>query len=239
MGLALLAIVAAVVSYLFLDQPAIRWLLAHHCHWHRQPWADGFRQLGKAYIVLWLMLLWSCLTNRWRPTLVRGDCVDPGFSERLSHQGRDSQEPAVGDSRCCRRIRRGGTEQTHGQSVISIRRRGRGFCGGGRTGRGVRQSDGRLCSSLRPAGIGVLRVTSLTHYPSDVFAGAAIGALAALQAMRTASVSVRRISDWMALRRRPGPESRYWRPFCSWSLRFSMRNPCGLSPESTASPWPG
>src|SRR5512136_2768188 len=62
-------IAATAASYLLIDQPVSAWLLSHPNAWHSNWWVDGFRQLGKADVPIWLMAVWSCFTNKWRPAI--------------------------------------------------------------------------------------------------------------------------------------------------------------------------
>jgi len=182
--LAVLAIAATVISYLFLDQPLMYRLFQGSCDWHRHTWTNGFRQLGKAYLVLWLMLLWSCLSGRWRLTLVTATAmilvsmavcplkavVARSRPRSLLTASAPSGAPQAGD-----RIHR--VSFPSGDTAVAF------------------AAAGVIAASLPVAWtpilllaaslIGLLRVTALVHYPSDVFAGAAIGLLAAWQALRT------------------------------------------------------
>jgi hypothetical protein len=63
-----LGIVATVTTRLMLDEPVRQWLVRHPDEWHSLVWVKAFGQLGKAHVVIWLPLLWSRLTNRWRVT---------------------------------------------------------------------------------------------------------------------------------------------------------------------------
>ncbi len=68
--LILLGMAAAGIGCLLIDHAIIGWLFAHPSTWQDNAWVFAFRQLGKAGTPIWLLLVWSCLTNRWRPTLV-------------------------------------------------------------------------------------------------------------------------------------------------------------------------
>ncbi len=168
----------AVVSYLFFDRWAIAWLQGHpNIMWHRQPWLDGLRQLGKAYIPIWLLLVWTCIANRWRPTVVAWValllvCLTVCPLKVLSHRPRP-QRPDTVSSQLAAKER-----QTSLHTGLS-------FPSGDTASAFAVATVLSLCAAspwalafFSTAGlVGLLRVTALHHYPSDVMAGAAIGVL--------------------------------------------------------------
>ncbi|OHB62951.1 MAG: hypothetical protein A2Y77_18570 [Planctomycetes bacterium RBG_13_62_9] len=178
--------IATLAVYLFLDHVVRGWLLAHPNTWHRRPWVNGFRQLGKANVVIWLLLLWSCITDRWRPTFVTiialilvSLCVCPlkGLVQRrrplmLAAASGSSAPREQGDS-WLRRVSfpSGDTAVAFAVAVVLPFFVGRPW---------------RPILLAVAGGIGLLRVTSSVHYPSDVVAGAVIGVACGLCAMRTA-----------------------------------------------------
>ncbi len=181
--LVLVGIVAIVSSFLFLDQPVREWFQDHPNTWHEYAWVNGFRQLGKAYVVIWLLLLWSCLVDRWRATIVTlialalvGLCVCP--LKAMTHRPRphlyattaeqlspEDQHP-LPEGRAS--FPSGDTAATFAVATI------------------LSVSLGRLWAPLlftAAGGIGLLRITVLAHYPSDVLAGAMIGVLCGVCAL--------------------------------------------------------
>jgi undecaprenyl-diphosphatase len=166
-----------VVSYLFFDQRVIPWLHEHPNMWHHQPWLDGLRQLGKAYIPIWLLLLWTCIADRWRPTVVTWValllvCLTVCPLKVLVHRPRPQRTDTVVSQLAAKERH---TSLHTGLSFPS-----------GDTASAFAIATVLSLSAASPwalaffsvAGlVGLLRVTALHHYPSDVMAGAAIGVL--------------------------------------------------------------
>lgn len=176
-GLLLFGAVATLLIYLLWDESVRQWLLAHPNTWHKRDWVNAFRQLGKAHIPIWLVLLWSCLTNRWRPTVVTlvalllvglSICPLKAVASR-----RRPNDPTLLSGYT--------TVDSHSswQQKVSFP--------SGDTATAFAVATVLACSIRRTwavlflaaaGAIGLLRVTSLAHYPSDVFAGMMIGVLA-------------------------------------------------------------
>jgi undecaprenyl-diphosphatase len=187
MGLILSGAVATFLIYLFLDEPVRQWLLAHPNTWHEHNWVNAFRQLGKAYVLIWLVLLWSCLTNRWRTTaltlmalLLVGLSVGPlkvlASRKRPPHAALVPGCAAAVDAHLSRGQRAsfpsGDTADAFAVAVVLAL--------------AIRRSWAVLF--LAAAGtIGLLRVTAMAHYPSDVFAGMMIGILAGWWSIHSAA----------------------------------------------------
>ncbi len=187
MGLILAGAVSTFLIYLLLDEPVRQWLLAHPNTWHKHNWVNAFRQLGKACVPIWLVLLWSCLTNRWRTTAVTlvalllvGLSVCP---LKVLASRRRPNDPALSAGYAAalgahhswaRRVSfpSGDTADAFAVAVVlalSIRR------------------PWTLLFLAAAGAIGLLRVTSLAHYPSDVFAGMMIGVLAGWWSVHSAA----------------------------------------------------
>ena len=163
--------------YLLWDESVRQWLLAHPLTWHKRDGVNAFRQLGKAYVPIWLVLLWSCLTNRWRPTVVTlvalllvGLSVCPLkvlASRRRPNDPTPLSGYAAGDSHRSweQRVSFPSGDTANAFAVATV----------------LACSTRRAWAALFLAAagaIGLLRVTSMAHYPSDVFAGMIIGVLA-------------------------------------------------------------
>lgn len=178
-GLGLLLCGAGVtfLIYRLWDEPVRLWLMAHPNTWHQQDWVNAFRQLGKACVPIWLVLLWSCLTNRWRPTVLtlaalsfvalsvcplkvlvaRQRPNDPTLAATTSSAS--SAHPAWERNVS---FPSGDTAAVFAVATVLV------FS--------IRRAWSLLFLPVAGA-VGVLRVTSLAHYPSDAFAGMLIGVL--------------------------------------------------------------
>jgi undecaprenyl-diphosphatase len=174
----IILIEATIVSYLFFDQWAIHWLYEHPNSWHHQPWLNGLRQLGKAYVPIWLLLLWSCVTDRWRPTVVTWVALLLVFLtvcplKLLVHRPRPHRTTTV---------------SSQPEAEVSFPSGDTASAFAIATVLSLSAGSGWALAFFSVAGlVGLLRVTALHHYPSDVVAGVAIGVLCgclAVQMMR-------------------------------------------------------
>lgn len=182
--LILLGIVAIGTSYLFLDSIVSRRLFDHPVDWHRNVWVNGFRQLGKAGTPIWLLLAWSGITNRWRPTLALilavilvSVSVSPlkAITRRYrpnmvmtAYESVPSQTPGVPWQK---RV-----SFPSGDTAVAFATAATLSCFVSRLW---------VPALFAAAGaIATLRVTALAHYPSDVLTGALIGVLCGLAAAR-------------------------------------------------------
>jgi undecaprenyl-diphosphatase len=182
--LVVVGIAATAVSYLLFDQMVIQWFLDHPSTWHTNAWVDGFRQLGKAGVPIWLLTVWSCMTNRWRSTIVTvaamilvGASVCP--LKAIVRRSRPDMLPEA-------------SQQLPPQDQTIPWQKRVSFPSGDAAV--VFAAATTLSLSLRrrwilplfaaAGAIGVLRITVLAHYPSDVLAGAMIGVLCGVCAVR-------------------------------------------------------
>ncbi len=180
----LLWILAIGASCLFLDHVVSRWLFDHPVGWHHNVWVNGFRQLGKAGTPIWLLLAWSCITNRWRPTLVLilamilvSASVSPlkAITRRYrpnmvmtAYESVPSQTPGLPWHK---RV-----SFPSGDTAVAFAAAATLSCFLSRLW---------VPALFAAAGaIATLRVTTLAHYPSDVLTGALIGVLCGLAAAR-------------------------------------------------------
>ncbi len=178
-----------------MDQPVQDWLRLHPNSWHRQSWLNGFRQLGKAYVVIWLLLLWSCLVDRWRITITTLValllvCLSVCPIKALVRRQRPYKLAAVSAPM---------PKEDEGRFQSA-----RLSFPSGDTAAAFAAAT-VLASSLRrrwapalfagAAVIGVLRITAMAHYPSDVSAGMSIGLLAGL----AGAAIVKHQPDWWSL----------------------------------------
>jgi len=182
--LVLTGIAAAVASYLFLDQAVSGWFISHPSTWHTNVWVDAFRQLGKAGVPLWLLAVWSCMTDRWRPMAVTiaamilvGASVTP--LKAIVRRSRPNMLPAASQQL---------TPQDQAipwQKKVSFPSGDTAVAFAAATALSLSLRRRWMLPLFTAAGaIGVLRVTALAHYPSDVLAGAMIGVLCGVCSVR-------------------------------------------------------
>ncbi len=182
-----LAAVAAAVSFVCVDQPLSRWILEHPFEWQHNHWISGFRQFGKADIPIWLLLLWGCLTNRWRPTvaiLIAMVLVGMSVTPLKLITARERPHAHVVVSRSV------GPQEEDVSTVKKV-----SFPSGDTAvafafATTLSFSCRRLWGPALFLGaglIGVSRVTMSAHYPSDVLAGAIIGVFCGVLAIRATS----------------------------------------------------
>ncbi len=181
------SVAGAILSYFLADERVLAWLLRHPAGWCEEGWVNAFRQMGKAYVLIWLLLLWSCVTDRWRPTItVLIALVLVSLSvcplKMAVHRDRPNRSRLVAAAR--------GTPEPEHTAV-----RGMSFPSGDTAvAFAVAQVLASVSSGVwmpvlfaAAGAIGALRVATLAHYPSDVFVGALIGTLAGFCAVRVAA----------------------------------------------------
>ena len=164
----------AVLCYFFVDTPLFEITRIAPLKRHLNPWQDAFRQLGKTWLVIWLLLLWGWVSNKPRillmgllALLVLAPFIGSlkGFNHRVRPKDgiKAPARAATGDYKLrSSSFPSGDTANCFAVAVILS------SCTGGLW---------PIALFATAAAIGVLRVTALAHYPSDVFAGAAIGIL--------------------------------------------------------------
>jgi undecaprenyl-diphosphatase len=178
----LLLLAAALFCYVSLDGPLLEQLASHPVDWHRIAWVNAFRQLGKALVPLWLVVLWTAVTGRSRPLVLTSVAlivtllmVVPlkGVTRRL----RPSAVLAV---------------RTQGVSPQDLRAAAKASFPSGDAATAFAVATAVACEAgwlawpllyASAAGVAVLRVTAMNHFPSDVCAGAAAGILAGCLAL--------------------------------------------------------
>jgi undecaprenyl-diphosphatase len=179
---AILLLAAALFCYVSLDAPLLEQLASHPVDWQKVAWVNAFRQLGKALVPLWLVLLWTAVTGRSRPLVLTSVAliltmlmVVPlkGVTQRL----RPSAVLAV---------------RTQGVSPQELRAAARASFPSGDAATAFAVATAVACEVtwlawpllyVSAAGVAVLRVTGMNHFPSDVCAGAAAGILAGCLAL--------------------------------------------------------
>ncbi len=189
-GSAAVLIAASWVCALWLDIPVMAHLHARPMHWHTIPWIHALRCLGKAEVAIWLVAAISVLTGRAKPLVITLAALllsaavvvplkvlvgRPRPSVGLtSHQEAPPPEELTLSARAS--FPSGDTSTAFAVAAAV------GPCVGG---------PWRPVLVALAAGIGVSRVTTLNHFPSDVFAGAAIGLLVGTLAVGLFTTSAR------------------------------------------------
>jgi undecaprenyl-diphosphatase len=174
---------AVAASYLFADQAVGSWFLAHPSTWHTNPWVNGLRQLGKADVPIWLLVVWGCLTDKWRVTIVTivalimvSLCVcslKVAVGRARPYQSSPSSAAQEREIPWSKRV-----SFPSGDTGVAFA-----------TATTLSQSLHRAWTPplfAAAAVVGILRVTASQHYPSDVLAGAAIGVFCGLLALQWA-----------------------------------------------------
>jgi len=176
---------AAVLAWLFIDERFFAWLSRHRPAWHSALWLEGLELLGKNILPIWLLLIWAIVSKRYRPVMVALlallivlAAVTPLKVLTDRQRPRNNAE-----------IRILNHEPPQPQSEP-----GRSFPSGDTAGIFA------LAAALSPffawpwvavfftagAGVALMRVLDLAHYPSDVLAGAAVGIFCGLLARQLA-----------------------------------------------------
>ncbi len=165
---------AALVSYFLLDEQAFSWLRRHRSNWYKNDWLQAFTLLGKAWVLIWLLLSWVLATGRHRPALV-AILVLLLISPAVISLKAIVQRPRPADiakvhSRAEDRnyvVRSWSFPSGDTAAVFAVATALAPF---------VRWPWGLTFFTVASS-IGILRLAMLAHYPSDVCAGAAIGML--------------------------------------------------------------
>ena len=62
--------IAAAVFFFFFDRKIFLSIHNSTTDWQANYWLNSFKQLGKAWVPVWLLLLWAWLTNKLRPPTI-------------------------------------------------------------------------------------------------------------------------------------------------------------------------
>lgn len=173
---------ACPIAYLLLDKAVFDWLAQRGGVQFSNLWIDAFRLLGKGWLLVWLPSVAVALTGRWRLALLTLLAllllaVPVNALKLLVGRPRPRQEMVALQAR----------PETEAAAL-----RGMSFPSGDTAAAfaaaatvGTALAWPWAATALAAAGgIGLMRVVDSAHYPSDVLAGAALGLLAALGALR-------------------------------------------------------
>jgi protein-S-isoprenylcysteine O-methyltransferase Ste14/membrane-associated phospholipid phosphatase/SAM-dependent methyltransferase len=171
----------ALWSYFNLDQQVFSLLRQNPINWHSNYWIKAFRYLGRAWLPIWLLLVWFLSTGRQRPVIITLIAlIIVGLMAT-------SLKVGVRRPRPCEVLK--GPSWQEEQSFLSHRL---SFPSGDAA---VAFTTATVIASFvtwplaclllaASTTVALLRVTTLAHYPSDVLAGAAIGVFAAWLAIQ-------------------------------------------------------
>lgn len=175
-------LVLALVCFLLIDRPLLQFMDGHSTDFHTKPTINAFRQFGKAWVPLWLLLMWACLTP-WRKavtaSLLAMVIVMPlllPLKYTFNRLRPEKQLIKLHNPEATEAINAGSPSFPSGDTatVFAIAAALGAFC----------PLTVSIPAYLIAAAIGVLRVVSLDHFPSDVCVGAAIGLFAGYWAAR-------------------------------------------------------
>jgi protein-S-isoprenylcysteine O-methyltransferase Ste14/membrane-associated phospholipid phosphatase len=168
-------------SYFNLDQRIFSLLSQKPVNWDGNFWMKASTYLGKAWLLIWLLLIWFLLTGRQRPVLIAflaliiiSLAVIP---LKVSVRRPRPREVITANQ---------SVEEQHNLSS-------HGSFPSGDTAVAFAVAAVIMSFVTWPfaclllavsAGVGLLRVTAMAHYPSDVFAGAGLGLLCGWLAMQ-------------------------------------------------------
>jgi undecaprenyl-diphosphatase len=167
--------VIAVWSYWNLDQPVFSLLRQRPVKWEDNFWLKAFTYLGNTWVLVWLLLIWFLSTGRQRPILIAFlalfMCALTVIPLKVSVKRPRPHEVIKAGQKAGEQLDlhghmsfpSGDTAVVFAVATVII-----SFV-----------SWPLACLLLAAcAGVALLRVTAMAHYPSDVFAGAAIGSFA-------------------------------------------------------------
>jgi membrane-associated phospholipid phosphatase len=175
---------AALLSYFLFDERTFSWLRDHPNTWPKNSWVKAIRGFGRAWVPIWLLFNWVCATGRQRPALtgllaLLLICPSVCTLKPLVHRPRPREVITAAMK----------TEKTEnndnsswnlsfpsGDTAVI-------FAATAALAPFVRWPWGLFFFSIA-GGVGIMRVVVLAHYPSDVFAGAAIGIFSAWLALQ-------------------------------------------------------
>lgn len=181
LGLAFILLVGSLASWAVLDQRIITWVINRGIDPDDNLWVELFTWLGKAWVLIWLLLVWFAASRQRRDILgailalvLVGAAVTPlklAVGRVRPYSVLKAQKAGVPLQKTCHHF-----SFPSGDTASA-------FAVAGALAPSLSWPVGPvlLCAA---GAVGGLRVTSLAHYPSDVLAGMAIGLLAGWLAMR-------------------------------------------------------
>jgi undecaprenyl-diphosphatase len=177
-GAAVVLCLAGWLMYAWADKDTAAWCRAHTYPWHKRPWFRAITQLGKAWFQICLLILWAFAGGARRALLpallamaLAAAIVVPvkGLVRRpRPHEEAQAISPAEDRFFRSWSFPSGDTADTFALAVSLTP-----FLG----------VPWRVVLLALATEVGLARIASLHHYPSDVAVGAALGILCGLCAI--------------------------------------------------------
>jgi undecaprenyl-diphosphatase len=170
-----------IICFIFADGPAFSRLRQNPLDLHSNGWIQAFEQLGKVYPVVWLLLFWGWITGRHKTVLVSilaliitipaVWCIKAAVQRPRPSDVIKAEANIENNSKLPRRwsFPSGDTASVFAAGTVLA---------------SSAWWPWTIGIAICCGGVGALRVVELAHYPSDVFAGAALGILCGWAATR-------------------------------------------------------
>jgi protein-S-isoprenylcysteine O-methyltransferase Ste14/membrane-associated phospholipid phosphatase len=176
-----LLIAAMIISFIFVDEPTSGWLRHNSTKYNHNAIEKAFEQLGKVYPIVWLLLFWVWITGKHKTVLIgllaMIITIPAVWSIKAAVQRPRPRDAMKAEAKIENRTESpqkwsfpsGDTASVFAVgTVLAISAQWPGIIGIA------------VCCCI----VGVLRVWNSAHYPSDVFAGAALGIFCGWAAIR-------------------------------------------------------
>ena len=172
----------AVLAWFFLDERIFSWLCRHHDRLLNNHILMIFEMAGKAWVVIWLLMCWTWATGRLRPSVVAlmalvfvaAGVLSVKEAVRRPRPYDVIHEAAHADYGRNNLIRSWSFPSGDTATIFAVTFALSAF---------VRRRWLALLLAIS-TGIGLLRMLVFAHYLSDVLAGAAVGVVSGLLALK-------------------------------------------------------
>ena len=170
-----------IVCLVFFDASALSYLRENQPTWNKNFCVQAFKQLGKVYVPVWLLLFWAWITGNHKTAivcflslLITMAAVSPVKALVRRPRPKDVIKAETKIENETKLSRNWSFPSGDTASVFAV---------GTVLAFAVRRPF-ILGLAACCGGIGILRVVDLAHYPSDVFGGAALGVFCGWAAIR-------------------------------------------------------
>jgi undecaprenyl-diphosphatase len=199
-GFVVVLALASLVCTLTLDGSVVEQLSRRPFRWDRILWIDAFRSLGNAVVPIWLVALFTVVTRRARPLmttlaalLLSAVVVVPlkNITQRQRPYAVLMIRDGIASPQMLRAVDKASFPSGDTSTAFAVATAVAAYL------------SGILWPLLYAGaiGIGILRVIYLSHYPSDVCFGAAVGIFSGYVALRLVKAYLR--PEWLGLLVRP------------------------------------